>query len=375
MGDGYAAVIDAIYAAAIAPEQWPVALERVAEHAGGTGGMLVFNDLGNDAGYLRTGRLDEELGELYLKHHIRNPVTLAMAARGVGEPVAASQLVTREALRRSALFADILAPQRQVDLVCLAHQSFTRAGATGGIGVTLDTRQGDQLARVLARLGRLAPHLARAVDLSVAAERRGKLTALLGAMPHAALLLNRAGQVLDANDAAWRLLAARDGLELGRGGVLTASAPRVREAIARAADAREAPPRPALRVPRRSGRIDHIMLLTPLPAEASTLRALLGGEAVLLVQVIAAESPDAASARALERLFELTPAEARVAAMVGTGRSVPEAAAALRLAPNTVKTHLARCFDKMGIRSQVALARLVASLPADPDRSGPPPIG
>jgi len=35
-----------------------------------------------------------------------------------------------------------------------------------------------------------------------------------------------------------------------------------------------------------------------------------------------------------------------------------------------VKTHLARCFEKIGIRSQVQLAQIIASLPVDSQPNG-----
>jgi DNA-binding CsgD family transcriptional regulator len=65
----------------------------------------------------------------------------------------------------------------------------------------------------------------------------------------------------------------------------------------------------------------------------------------------------------LQRAFGLTAAEARVAALVASGLSGPQAAKVLGVTPATVKTHLSHAFEKTGTRSQVGLARLLSALP------------
>jgi DNA-binding CsgD family transcriptional regulator len=53
----------------------------------------------------------------------------------------------------------------------------------------------------------------------------------------------------------------------------------------------------------------------------------------------------------------LTPVEQRVATEVGTGRSNPEIAAALRLSRNTVETHVSHILVKLGVRSRRDIAQ------------------
>jgi DNA-binding CsgD family transcriptional regulator len=57
----------------------------------------------------------------------------------------------------------------------------------------------------------------------------------------------------------------------------------------------------------------------------------------------------------------LTPTEQRVAALIAQGLSNREIAAELFVSPETVKTHLAHMFDKLGVRSRAAVAALAVS--------------
>jgi DNA-binding CsgD family transcriptional regulator len=65
----------------------------------------------------------------------------------------------------------------------------------------------------------------------------------------------------------------------------------------------------------------------------------------------------------LRALYGLTAAEARVAISVIAGAGIIGAATTLAISPNTVKSHLARVFDKTGARSQSELATLLGQLP------------
>jgi DNA-binding CsgD family transcriptional regulator len=62
----------------------------------------------------------------------------------------------------------------------------------------------------------------------------------------------------------------------------------------------------------------------------------------------------------LRASYGLTRCEGRLCQALLEGKSLPEAALALHVSRNTAKTHLTRIFDKTGVRSQVALLRLLA---------------
>ena len=93
-------------------------------------------------------------------------------------------------------------------------------------------------------------------------------------------------------------------------------------------------------------------------------------QARVLVLIVDPSAQSRATAAAIQTTFGLTPAEARVAVLIGSGRSGPETAAMLGISPSTVKTHLKRCFEKTGVHSQVGLARILGALPIDPSIGG-----
>lgn len=112
--------------------------------------------------------------------------------------------------------------------------------------------------------------------------------------------------------------------------------------------------------------------LAPLAAEGPDGRPLLlqvmplkgfraTGAAALVLFTDPAAPPGPGPSRSLQ-LLGLTPAEARIAALVGTGQSPREAAEALGLTIATVRSALKLVYDKLGIARQSQLAAIVARL-------------
>ena len=64
------------------------------------------------------------------------------------------------------------------------------------------------------------------------------------------------------------------------------------------------------------------------------------------------------SHRRLREIYELTPAEARLASLVAQGNRLEDAAEDLGVSLNTVRTHLKRIFAKTGISAGTMLLSL-----------------
>jgi DNA-binding CsgD family transcriptional regulator len=67
---------------------------------------------------------------------------------------------------------------------------------------------------------------------------------------------------------------------------------------------------------------------------------------------------------AISLLYDLTPAERQIFALVSEGRTISDAATALGVAKNTARSHLLRVFEKTGCKRQAELVALAARLSA-----------
>ncbi|GJD54035.1 hypothetical protein OPKNFCMD_6815 [Methylobacterium crusticola] len=371
----YGDLIDAIYEAAAAPELWSRTLVQVADYVGAAGGMLAFHDPSGPGSFIITGRLREDLDRLYIKQYTRNPYAVALARAPANRLILANSLVDVAEVRRTAFHADILAPQAISEMLVAVHPSLTQRGSSGGVSFALTQAQSDYRDEIATRMRRLVPHLARAIDLSLQVGRpsakASEAASLLDALSGPMLLVDARGRIVLANRDAEALLSQVDGLSVGSPdhSVLCASLGSETRKLAGLINACltvnvEGHRHPgAVRVTRPSGKPGFLVVATPLPAALTASWGALQ-QARALIQIVDPAAALELQAALLGQAMDLTQAQVRVAALISAGLSVPQAAELMKLAPTTVRTHLARCFEKTGTHSQVELARLVASLPA-----------
>ena len=372
-------VIEAIYAAAAAPDRWPTTLTVLADFIGAIGGMVAYHPEIVSSGFLVTGRLRQDLSDLYMRQYTKNPFAVSLRTAPKCQPLLGRALVDMARVRRSAFHQDILLPQKIDDQVSVVHPSLSLHGGSGGIAFMLTQRQADDSTRLLRRFEPLIPHLVRAVDVSLDLGRSlvagSQLHTVLSAMASAALLVDDRGGVGFANAAGEVLLAEDDGLALRKSDILRLTAADRGEdrTLARAIQSSISVTRGdesawsgTVRVTRPSGRPPLTVLTTPLPAPFHPFGLAIPRRACVLVQVLDPSKRPARQSETLKKAFGLTPAEARVASLVGSGRSAPEVARLLGVSVTTVKSHLARSFDKLDVRSQLELACFITGLPPDP---------
>jgi DNA-binding CsgD family transcriptional regulator len=367
--------INAIYQAAARPEIWAATLEVVADYLGADSGMVLYLSASRDRNFIVHRRLREDLNELFLQHYTDNPYASAFARAPIGKALATDALIEKQILHRSAFYADILAPQRIAEIIAVRHADLSREGA-GGILFNVSKPRANDLERTAKRLDNLVSHLFRAVDLTLltsqlnAGERQ--IDRLLASMGGAVILLDRHGSVLQMTPLAEELLGERDGLQAVNGGRLTLGAQmrddssRLATCIKHALAVARGEPQAlegALQINRPSGRRALLVQVTPLPAPAFSPWAAIDSGARVMVQIVDPQAAINAQAEQLRLMVGLTAAETRVAALLGSGLGLTEAAGALAVSVNTVKTHARQVFAKAGVHSSAALARLIASIP------------
>jgi DNA-binding CsgD family transcriptional regulator len=108
-----------------------------------------------------------------------------------------------------------------------------------------------------------------------------------------------------------------------------------------------------------------VVHLVPTTGRASDL---FGGGVGLLV-ITAVVAPDAPDAALIRGLFDLTPAEARVASGIAEGLSVNQIASRNKVASETVRAQIKAVFAKLGVNRQSQVAALLAAVPRIPIRN------
>ena len=102
-----------------------------------------------------------------------------------------------------------------------------------------------------------------------------------------------------------------------------------------------------------------------MPLEPSRRIALAADRAAAFIVLIKETRLMTATAvAAAARLYGLTAQEARVLRMVVDAGGTPLAAEALKISAATVRTHIARIFDKTEVRSQGAIIKLLSEMGA-----------
>jgi DNA-binding NarL/FixJ family response regulator len=98
-----------------------------------------------------------------------------------------------------------------------------------------------------------------------------------------------------------------------------------------------------------------------MPASASPARGVLSpGVTRRLIALVAGDGAQAErEERARERLATLTDREREVAVAVGAGRANAEIASELHMSVATVKAHVSRLLDKLGVENRIQIALLV----------------
>lgn len=219
----------------------------------------------------------------------------------------------------------------------------------------------------------LLPHLARAMQLyrtiRSSKDMHEALTEILDRLPEAIFLVDRNGLVLSCNSAARAIARRDDGLALIDDRLCLAQPAEnatLRALIAEAVGAPSGgPPHPdqpvggvaTMSVSRPSGSQPLPIVVTPIHCRGSVEGGRSAAAAVITKDAehgVSVLAPDLAIA------FNLTPGEARLAALIADGLGLQDSAAALGITRNTARTHMKRIYAKVGVHSQADLVRVLS---------------
>ena len=274
---------------------------------------------------------------------------------GEGQPEGAIRTID---LEQSTTYREFHAPR---DVRYGIAGIFLRTGDAPSMIVAVRGEQDGPFGEpALAILRHLMPHLRQAAllqrEVTSLRARLAAFTSYLDRSPLPFLLTDARGRILYANAAAHQIAGWKDGIAI-TSGQLSVMSPANRAAFGKAIEeAATGRGRPLCRieVERPTGdKAPYRLLLMPVPAAAGLYQPT---AAVLIIDTEARPELDA---EILGELFFLTPAEARVTAKLGVGRSADEIAGEMGVSLETVRTHIRRVLSKTGTGRQGELISLV----------------
>jgi DNA-binding CsgD family transcriptional regulator len=351
----YDDLVGRIYEAAAVPDLWPAVLDRIAAMTGMVGGMLFTVDPHHTLRQIVSPAL-ADLATAFQRDGWAERNSRAAKLAPMNYPGFASDLdlFTPEELERDPFYTDLLRPHG----VGWGAGTIIRAPTEDILVFTVEGDRGPMQREAVDFLDRLRPHLARAALLSARLhlERVRSAIDALEQMAIPACILQRNGCVLLANARFQNIgpqFVARANdrvcLAIRAANYLFMRALANMDAGCAVDDVWSIP------IPRIGEHPPAIVHLLPVRGAARDVFA--RGLAVMVVTSFA--PPSAPQAALLHGLFDLTPAEARLAAQVGSGLSPRESAEKLGITEETARTVLKRVFSKTGVSRQSELAALL----------------
>jgi len=355
-------LVDAIYEAAVLPETWPAVLERIAQSVQAVGGVLFAVDGLRGGSWAASEALVHVMGPVAEMAERNTRPQRGLAKRYAGF-MADLDFLTLDEKESDPLYTEILKPN----------------GLAWGCGSVIPVPSGDLLVFDFERTSEVGvfdrtsldtldsyrPHLARAglmaSRLQLACAQTATTVMQTLGLPGA--VIGSRGRVLAMNDLLEKLspqiyARARDRLTLDH-----APANAILEQALADIETRNEAVR-SIAVPAGLDGISLVGHVIPIRRQAHDIFAL--ATALFVATPLAAPaSPDIGL---LCGLFDLTPAEDRVARAFAEGHSVESSAAALSISPETVRTQLKRVMAKTGTSRQAELVQLLAGTTSFPLR-------
>lgn len=287
-----------------------------------------------------------------------------------GKVVSLYEYVNETDFKNSSYFKDFL---NQVDS---SHVMGVDLRTSGGFEARLRVTRGAggepfSIAE-RARLELLIPHVRQAVEIYQSLETsRSEEAVITDAVERFAVgtvILDHSHKILKMNRFAASILSEQDGVSLSGGRVAFSDSKTDGEfrALLKSAASGVAVDAPELRVERPSGRPDLSVVVRPvsIPDFMHT-----GSAPAIALLISDPGGKTLVTAQSLRAVFDLTPAEAGIAASLANGMSVSDTAAHLGVALNTVRTHLRSIFSKTGVSRQSQLVHLIHTRVRPQERS------
>lgn len=348
---------DGIYEAAFAPEMWPRLFERISERIHAALGSIYIQNVDGSFRWIGT----EGATRLFNEFQALNPplehIRLKRSAELQHEGFYTDLDFNDPLIFEHPTYRDFLHPR---NFGWFTESTFNLpTGEKVQIGFERRKDRGPFERNYIEVLNRLRPHLGRAAVLSaqLGLERAKGMTDALNAIGIPAAVLRTNGRLAIANGHFQKLIPLvvqdrRDRLFLA-----DETADRLlADTLMRLGSRNAVGGSRSIPVPAQIGRPPMIFHVFPVCGAANDLFS--RGLALVIGTLI--DRTLVPAAEVLQVLFDLTPAEARVARAVAQGKTVEAIALANGVSRETVRTQLASVLAKTGMSRQAELVALLA---------------
>ena len=356
-----------LFARAALDDDWPTALNALADVCGDGAGQLIAVGPDDTLPFNWVTRFDPKWLAEFEASGLANPAFNPRVAQGIRMPVMSAwheaRCSSEEELRRNFAYADFC---RRSDIPHGSQTTLLREnGMLIGLAVLQGAAHGVPQEAERRAFDAIAPHVRSAVMTQMALERQG--ASLIGgameALSIAAFLCDRDGIVRAMTSAAENALSSEIlRLTHGRLGAPRAEDARALEAAIAAAAAPPSPRRPAHRtlIVRRGDGAGAIQALdiVALPNRQYAF----GFEPRVLVSVRGGARRGDEMAALLAAAFSMTAMEAKIAVRLAEGQPREVIAAERQVSVETVRSHIKKIFAKMDVRREAELAARLRQL-------------
>ncbi len=372
----YASVVEAIYDCALDPSKWRDVLPKIAAFLDSDSSTFALHDMARGDGrrFFDYGLSEAAVRSYFEIYAPLNPTITATPMMQIGEPWMLRMMLPREEFLESRFYKEWCKPNGQGDLMGLLA---LRAGSRIAThAIAREDGKPEYAIEDLQRYKLIAPHICRALVISDALELKTitsqALESTLDQLSAGVYLVARDRRILYLNAAAQSQLSANGAISAVDNRLLPAdqtAASKLNLALAQAAGEEGADKMAggssiALPATRGPG-----LIASVLPLEGGLRRDFKRPFAA--VAAVFVQDPKAAvplPGEAFAKLYKLSASELRVVLAIAPGLPLQETADMLGVSLATVKTHLARIFQKTGTSRQPELIALLM-------RASPPATG
>jgi DNA-binding CsgD family transcriptional regulator len=358
-------VIQSLYDAAMDEALWPHALQRLTEYTGSQAATFWTLDSSDKPRLpiLTIYNFDPDFMREYLNGMVPYDPTVQYLVHHPGEGIVHDGLVISEREKDHHHYYDWHGRHSETRFR-MVGQAHPAAGAQAGVALHRTRKAGRYEAEDLERFAFVYAHLQRALAIGF---RLGSLSSLsqatievLDRNPAAIVLLNDQRRVVFANRASDGLRTASDGVRLSSTGVELArrqDQAKLNGLIAGALADVELPASGGfVRASRPSGKRPYAILVAQIRGRYPALSTIRPAVCILITD------PEAKIPLPVDRLrgaFGLTAAEAKLAAVLGSGEDLRSASAKLGITYGTARVRLADIFQKTHTRRQAELVQVL----------------